>query len=138
MNETSIAFMGYIIWMMLLLVTLLSVRVHAVVTGKKRTNDFDPKGSDVSAFSGRLCRVHANCYEHFAIFGGLMLFALALGMTSITNGLALYLLAARVLQGFVHLRSTSVNAVRLRLFFFLVQCVIATIWIVKIFSQHHP
>lgn len=137
MNETNIAFIGYITWMMALLLLLLSIRIHAVLTGKRRTNDFKPEGTDVSAFSGRLCRVHANCYEHFALFGGLMLFAMALDLTQVTNELALYLLAARLLQGLTHLVSTSVNAVRLRLVFFLAQYIIAAIWIINILKQYH-
>ena len=71
MNETSLATIGYIVWMMILLLLILSIRIQAVLTGTKRTNEFKPEGTDVSAFSGRACRVHANCYEHFAIFGGL-------------------------------------------------------------------
>jgi len=137
MNETILAFIGYIAWMMLLLLLILVIRIQAVLTGTKRTNDFKPEGTDVSAFSGRVCRVHANCYEHFAIFGGLMLFSLALDMTHITNPLALYLLTARLLQGLVHLISTSVLAVQVRLFFFLVQNIIAAIWIFNILKQYH-
>jgi hypothetical protein len=137
MSETSLAFIGYIIWMMVLLIILLSIRIQAVVTGQKRTNEFDPSGSDLSAFSGRLCRAHANCVEHFALFGGILLFTLALDMSHITNGLAYYLLAARILQGIVHMTSTSVNAVRLRLVFFLVQFVIVAIWIIEILKQYN-
>jgi uncharacterized MAPEG superfamily protein len=115
--------------MMAILLILVSIRVHAILIGKKRANDFNTDGTDVSEFSGRLCRVHANSYEHFAIFAGLMLYALALDLAHITNHLALYLLAARVLQGVVHLFSTSINANRLRFAFFLAQYVIAAIWI---------
>jgi hypothetical protein len=129
MNQTSMAFLGYITYMMVLLLILVSIRFHATLTGKKRVNDFKSDGTDVSEFSGRLCRVHVNSYEHFPIFGGLMLFALALDFTHISNQLALYLLAARVLQGVVHLFSTNANAVRVRFAFFLAQYVIAAIWI---------
>ena len=137
MNETSLTFIGYIVWMMILLLILLGTRIHAVLTGKKRTNDFNPTGTDLSEFSGRLCRVHANCYEHFALFAGVLLFTLALDMTQITNGLAFYLLAARVLQGIVHMYSTSVNAARLRMAFFMVQFVIVIIWVVEILKQYN-
>ncbi len=131
MSPTVLSLLGYIGWMLLLLFILLMVRIHAVVKKRKAPNSFDPTGVDVSPFAVRLTRVHANCYEHFPIFGGLMLLALALDWQHLTDGLALWLLGARLAQGTVHMISTQTNAVRLRLLLFLVQYGIAVTWMIQ-------
>jgi hypothetical protein len=131
MNPTVTALLGYIALMLLLLGTLGMMRVGMTLTGKRAPNNFAPDGADVSPFSNRLCRTHANSYEGFPIFGGLMLLAIGLDATAITDGLALYLLGARVLQALIHLASTSNLAVQARFAFFLVQVVIAIWWLIQ-------
>lgn len=66
--------------------------------------------------------------ENLPAVGGLLLFALATGRTSITDPLAPVLLGARVLQSLVHLASTSGAAVTLRFCVFAVQLGIALYW----------
>lgn len=132
MNETALTFIGYIIWMVLLLMILIGLRSKAFLQGKKSSNDFLPDGSDLSPFVTRLTRVHANSYEFFPVFGGILLFAMAMEITQITNGLAYYFLTARILQGVLHLISTSEKAVLLRLTFFAVQIAIVVTWIIEI------
>ncbi len=129
MNPTAQALTGFIAWFLLLLVTLGIYRTFVVMTQKKAPNSFKPDGSDVSDFAGRLCRAHANCYESFPFVGGVLLLALATQSTDITNGLALVMLGARVVQSLVHLISTSVMAVQLRFACFLVQVGIAVSWL---------
>ena len=120
--------------MLLLLMTMGTLRVGLTLIGKRAPNSFAPDGADVSPFANRLSRAHANTYEGFPIFGGLLLLAIALGVTSITDGLAMVLLGARVLQSLTHLASTSNLAVQARFAFFLVQVVIAIWWVIK-FAQ---
>ncbi|MCF6300793.1 MAG: MAPEG family protein [Proteobacteria bacterium] len=132
MNETALTFIGYIIWMVLLLMTLIGLRAKAVLQGKKASNDFLPDGTDLSPFVARLTRVHANCYEFFPLFGGILLFTMIMGTTQITNGLAYYFLTARILQGVLHLISTNEKAVLLRLVFFVAQMAIVIIWMAEI------
>lgn len=129
MNTTALALTGYIGWILLLLGAIAVVRLQASVVGGKPANSFATDGSDVSPFSGRLCRAHANCYENFPQLGGLMLLALATGTAAMTDPLALVLLAARVAQSAVHLYSTSETAVKVRFTFFLVQYGIAVYWV---------
>jgi len=99
------------------------------LTGKRAPNSFAPDGADVSPLVNRLCRAHANSYEGFPIFGGLMLLAIALDATTITDGLAMVLIGARVLQALTHLTCTSNLAVQVCFTFFLVQVVIAAWWV---------
>jgi len=135
MNATSLTLIGYISWMMLLVFSIISYRSIVVLTSRKAANDFQPEGKDVSPLMERLSRVHANCYEHFPIFAGLMLLALALNLSEITNPLAYTFLTLRVAQGVVHIISKSVPMVFLRLGLFLAQCGIAVYWIV-LFLKH--
>jgi uncharacterized MAPEG superfamily protein len=76
----------------------------------------------------RLARAHANCSEGLPIFGGLLAVALMTSRTRITDGLAFWLLGARIVQSIVHLVSISPLAVSLRFTAFAVQMVIAVYW----------
>lgn len=131
MSPSTSALLGYIIWMMALLFLLASVRVGLVMTGKKAPNAFAPDGKDVSPFVSRLCRAHANCYESFPIFGGLLLLAIATGNNVITDGLAYYFIGARVLQSAAQLISSSNVAVNVRFAFFIVQFLIGVVWVLE-------
>ena len=131
MNPTVTALIGYIAVMLALLGTLGMLRVGLTLTGKRAPNSFAPDGADVSPFANRLCRAHANSYEGFPIFGGLMLLAIALDVTAITDSLAMYMIGARILQAVTHLVSTSNLAVQVRFAFFLVQVGIAIWWLIQ-------
>jgi len=76
----------------------------------------------------RLARAHANCLEGLPIFGGLQVVALLTGKAGLTDPLAPWLLAARLVQSLIHLASTSVMAVNLRFAAFAVQLGIAAYW----------
>ena len=131
MSPSTSALLGYIIWTLTLLILLGYVRVSLSLTGKRAPNSFAPDGVDVSPFVNRLCRAHANCYESFPIFGGLLLLAIATGNNAITDGLAYYFIGARVLQSATQLISSSNFAVQLRFAFFVAQILIAIFWIVQ-------
>jgi uncharacterized MAPEG superfamily protein len=80
----------------------------------------------------RLARAHANCLEGLPIFGGFMLLAVVAGKASVTDPLALALIAARIVQSCIHLASTSSLAVTARFSAFAVQLAIAVYWAVKL------
>lgn len=129
MNATAVALLGTLLWFLLLLMSIGIMRSALVFRGKKRANSFKPSGEDVSPFSHRLCRAHANCYEYFPVYGGLMLLALATDNTQVTDPLAYAFLAARLGQSITHLLSTRNLAVNFRFFFFLFQIAIALVWL---------
>ncbi len=131
MSATVAALLGYVILTLSLLTTLGVLRVGLTISAGRAPNSFDPSGTDVSPFAIRLCRTHANCYESFPFYGGLLLLAIASDMTSITDGLAYYFIGARVLQAVTHLVSTSNVAVQVRFAFFLAQILIAIYWIIQ-------
>ncbi len=131
LSQTHMALLGYIGLFLVLLLILAGLRTLLTLNGTKKANDFAPTGEDAGAFSRRLVRAHANMYEFFPVFGGVLLYALATGQTEATNGLAMIFLGARVLQTLVHLLSTSIIAVQARFFFFLVQFFIAAYWLLN-------
>lgn len=132
MTASGLAVLGYVAWMLGLLLILACLRSYLTLSGARAANSFRPDGADVSPFSERLCRAHANCYESFPIIGGLLLLALATRRTHITDPLALWVLLARIGQSTTHLISTSALAVQVRFFFFLVQFGIAAWWVIAL------
>lgn len=132
MSPSALALVGYVAWTLLFAILVVVYRSALVAAKKHTANGFDPGGSDVSAFSGRLCRAHANCYENLPIFAALVLLAMATGNAAITDPLARWVLVARVAQSLVHLVSTSELAVTLRATLFSVQLGIMAYWVVQL------
>ena len=135
MNDTILALLGYITWILILLICLATYRTLLVAKKEQTVNGFKPDGSDSPALGERITRAQSNCVESFAFIGGLMLLALATDSTAITNGLALFLLAARLGQSVTHLISTSELAVQIRFAFFLTQIGICLYWVVLFVSK---
>jgi len=128
MNKSALVLTLFISWTLLLLVVMEALRGHLVVTGRSRSNEFDPENSNLSPFMRRLARAHANCLEGLPVFGGLLVVALATGRTGVTDPLAPWLLGARIVQSSVHLASLSVAAVNARFAAFVVQVAIGIYW----------
>lgn len=119
----------FIGWSLLLLILMEALRTRLVVNRTVTSNAFVPDNSNLSPFMQRLSRAHANCLEGLPIFGGLLLVAISTDRTSVTDGLAPWLLVARVVQSSVHLFSLSVPAVNIRFSAFAVQIGIAAYWV---------
>lgn len=130
MSATAISLIFYILWTLLLLVTLLGYRSLMVVKGQKEANQFRTDGTDLSDFAQRLTRCHANCIESFPWVAGPMLVAMVLKMQHLTDFLAYVVIGARILQSIVHLCSTSVFAVQVRFATFVIQVGICSYWLV--------
>ena len=128
MTSSALVLALFISWTLALLVLMEVLRSHLVLTGRSRSNEFNPENSNLSSFMQRLARAHANCLEGLPVFGGLLLLALATGRTEITDPLAPWLLAARIVQSGIHLASLSVVAVNARFTAFAVQVAIAIYW----------
>jgi uncharacterized MAPEG superfamily protein len=132
MTNSAIALLGFAAWTMILLGGIALLRSTLTLRGKHPASGFSVSGEDVSAFSARLCRAHANCYENLPIFAALIAVAAFSGNAQITDPLALWLLAARVSQSTVHLISTRSRAVILRFSFFMAQYVIQCMWVLQL------
>ena len=129
MNETILALSAYIAWTMILLVCIAIYRTVYNQKNKRTSLKFDSNGNDVGDLGGRITRAHANCYESFSFIGGTLLLALATGSAAITNGLAMIVIAARVVQSCIHIASVSNVAISARFVFFLIQLAIVFYWL---------
>jgi len=132
MNTTSIAILGLVTWALLLLTGIAILRTSLTMMRVKAANSFSPSGEDVSPFSARLCRAHANCFEFLPFALVVLLYAVATQQTSATDGLALFLMAARILQSIIHITSTSRLAVSLRFGCMMPQMAIVFYWIAEL------
>ena len=132
MSATVLALIAYAGWTLALLGTIAVLRGALTLSRRRAANAFSVAGDDVSPFSGRLCRAHANCYENLPVFAALTLTAIATGHAEITDVLALWAVGARVAQSITHLTSTSARAVGVRFGFFFAQFIIEALWVVRL------
>lgn len=135
MTSTGIALILYVGWTMVLLIVMEGVRSSLVLRGKIASNAFLPGNENLSPFMQRIARAHMNCVESFPVLGGLLIAALATGNSAVTDGLAYWMIAARVVQSSIHLASLSPMAVNARFAAFCVQIVIALIWLIGLLSR---
>jgi uncharacterized MAPEG superfamily protein len=131
-SSSLVALLGFIAWALLLLVLMEAIRTVLVMRGRVPANGFTPDNANLSPFMQRLARAHANCVEGLPIFGGLLLVAVVSGQTAVTDTLAYWFLAARLVQSLVHLASVSEKAVTMRFAFFAVQMAIGLYWAVAL------
>jgi uncharacterized MAPEG superfamily protein len=105
---------GLTAWTLILLILMEVLRGRLALTKAVAANAFKPDNSNLSPFMQRLARAHANCVESLPVFSALLIAALISGRTGITDPLAPWLFAARVVQSCAHLASLSVPAVYVR------------------------
>lgn len=129
MSPTATALTYLAAWWILVIVGLAAYRTTLTMVGTKQANEFEPEGRDLPPMGQRLTRVHANNYENLPMYGAILVFALASGQTSVTDGLASWLVLARVAQSVVHLASTAVPAVMVRFTLYGAQLAIVAVWL---------
>jgi uncharacterized MAPEG superfamily protein len=132
MAPTAVALLGFAGWYLLLTFALGFFRSGLVLSGKKVANTFATDGSDVGAFGRRLNRARDNCFETLPVFAAIALAASISNRIAVLDPLAMYVLYARIGQSLTHLVSTSIMAINVRFFFFIVQVVIYAIWVVQL------
>ena len=134
MTTTALALILFIAWTLVLLVLMEAIRCWLVATKQVSANGFRPDNDNLSPFMQRLARAHLNCVEGFPVLGGLMVAALLTSKGAVTDPLALWLVAARVVQSSIHLASSGVMAVNARFAAFAVQVAIAVWWVWKLLA----
>ncbi len=130
MSATAMSLTGLIAWTIALTFVLLGVRVKAIVAGHAFAG-FAQDGSDLGGFPERVTCAHGNSLEWLVVPAALMAYAIASDQTAVTDGLAMWVLYARVIQSIVHIASISTPAVGIRGTMLTVQIVIWIIWMVN-------
>lgn len=124
MSSAAVALIVYACWTLLLVTSIGLLRSGVYMSGGRPSMRFDPRGNDLSAFSERLCRAHANCYENLPVFGALVAVALATDRGALVEPLATWVVIARIAQSTVHLISTRPLMIMARFGFYLIQVVL--------------
>ena len=120
---------GFIGWTLFLLILMEAIRTSFLFNRTLAPNEFKPDNSNLPPFMQRLARAHANCIESFPFIGGLLIVALVLDRTGVTDMLAPWLLGARLFQSTIQVISNNVIAANLRFFAFVVQVAICVYWL---------
>jgi uncharacterized MAPEG superfamily protein len=127
-SVSATVLVGLAAWTLFLVILMETLRARLIMMKTIAANEFKPDNSNLSPFMQRLARAHANCVESVPIFGMLLITALLTNRAGVTNPLAPWLFAARLVQSCVHLASSSVPASWVRFIAFAVQIAIAVYW----------
>jgi uncharacterized MAPEG superfamily protein len=130
--EATTALIGFAGWYVLLTLVVASYRVYYAFGIGKELNSFAVDGRDLDPLGHRLTRARDNCYETLPIFAALFAAAHAMGSLAVLNGLAMWVLYARIGQSITHVASTSSPAVLVRAGLFTVQVLIYLYWTIAL------
>ncbi len=125
MSASIVCLFGLISWSILLMFVLLGARTKYALGGQLV---FDQQGVDIGGGTQRITRAQANSLEWLVIPTALLIYGIATGQSEVTEGLAMVVLGARIVQSITHMMSVSLPAILLRATLFTVQVVIWIIW----------
>ncbi len=138
MNETLtmstplIALAGYAGWTLLLLLTVVSARIFAIIGGSDiPLNKFSPGGEDLPGFGQRITRAHLNCVENLPVFAAVVAAAGFSGQFGIMEGTVMFVLYARIIQSSIHITSSALPMALIRGALLSVQIILLAYYVVK-------
>ena len=112
-------------WTLALMLTYVFYRTGMVAAGRKRADSWTRgRETDDPGFVVRAQHAHMNCVENLPVFAAIVLAAYALGRPAVVDGLARYVLWARLAQSGVHLIGVSHALVFVRGSLFTIQVVL--------------
>lgn len=116
------AVMLYAGWILVLALFYALPRVPQALLGQKRIDSWERgKESTDPLFLQRAKSAHLNCLENFPVFAAVVAIAGLMGQIDAINGLAMFVLYARIGQTISHVLGTSFVLVLSRATFFLAQ-----------------
>lgn len=116
------ALLYYVLLMIVLVLFYAGYRIPLVLTFKRPADSWGrDKKPDDPAIVTRASHAHANTVENLPLFAAVVLAAAAMGQSAVVDGLACYVLYARLAQVAAHLIGTSFILVLARATFFLAQ-----------------
>ncbi|HEX4918587.1 MAG TPA: MAPEG family protein [Limnobacter sp.] len=112
----------YAAWTILIAFVYVLPRVPQALIGAKRIDNWERgKEPNDPPFLQRAKGAHLNCLENLPVFAAVVAMAGLMGKVELINGIAAFVLYARVAQSLVHISGTSFIQIFLRATFFLVQ-----------------
>ncbi len=134
MSASIGALLGYAGWTLALLFVVLFYRTAIVFAGKTPANSWlrgAPTWQDPPVMT-RITHAHLNCVENLPLVAAVMLAAQAMGQGTVTDGLACWLLGARLAQSTVHMIAVNHWMVFIRATLLTVQMLILAYWLLKL------
>jgi uncharacterized MAPEG superfamily protein len=121
-------------WILVLALFYALPRVPQALLGQKRIDSWERgKESTDPMFLQRAKSAHLNCLENFPVFAAVVAIAGLMGQIDAINGLAAFVLYARIGQTVSHILGTSFILVMSRATFFLAQ-VFLTLYMVYLLA----
>ncbi len=115
----------YVLWTVALVLLYAGPRIPMAAAGKRRMDSWERNQPVLdSAFFQRAKGAHLNCLENLPSFAAVVVIASLMGKSAAVDGLAIYVLYARIAQGVVHMISNSPSMVLVRAGFFALQQVL--------------
>lgn len=109
-------------WILVLALFYALPRVPQALLGQKRIDSWERgKESTDPMFLQRAKSAHLNCLENFPVFAAVVATAGLMGQIDAINGIAVFVLYARIAQSIAHILGTSFILVFSRATFFLAQ-----------------
>lgn len=115
------ALIGFTGWTLLLVFLVVGWRVLEVLRGRAANSWGRGTAIEVPGLLKRADHAHLNCLENLPIFAVIVLAAAAMDKNAVVDGLAIWVLYARVAQSVTHLLGTSGILVLIRATFYAVQ-----------------
>ena len=118
------ALLLFALWTLALMLTYVFYRTGLVMGGRKRADSWTRgQPTDDPGFVVRAQHAHLNCVENLPVFAAIVLAAYAVGRPAVADGVAGYVLGARLAQSIVHLIGVSHALVFVRGSLFTIQVV---------------
>lgn len=109
-------------WILVVALFYVLPRVPQALLGQKRIDSWERgKESTDPMFLQRIKSAHLNCLENFPVFAAVVAIAGLMGQIDAINGIAVFVLYARIGQTISHILGTSFILVLSRATFFLAQ-----------------
>jgi uncharacterized MAPEG superfamily protein len=109
-------------WILILALFYALPRVPQALLGQKRIDSWERGKEPIDPMMlQRAKSAHLNCLENFPVFAAIVAIAGLMGQIEAINGIAAFVLYARIAQSVVHITGTSFIQVFLRANFFLAQ-----------------
>lgn len=135
MATSMLALLAFVAWTVALAIATIAYRSTRVLTGALKADAWTRGNAveDPPVFK-RIGDAYANCLEMLPLAGAVLLAAAVSDAASVTNGLALWFLAARIGQSISHIVSVHHLMIFLVRFpLFLVQVAILVYWLFALF-----
>jgi len=132
MNTSVLVLIGYVLFTMALVLTVVTYRIIRIAGGKPADSWARGKPATDPDIIQRMSHAHINCLENLPLYAGLVIAAGLTNRLPVIDGLAAMFFAARILQSAIHVIQVSHWMVLIRGTFWTIQMVLLIYWAVAL------